>query len=140
MVTLIAHDEITHRGLIYLPLNFTIMKHFVMNGITFTDFGANNYTDGMHLVSVCPMPTNMIEDVLNGKYPGIYLNPSQPCLYTFFGVFGTSEQYEVFYNHQKDSQIAKAIFAEIGFDCNDENLFDEVKRKCTLNSKDWWAK
>lgn len=116
------------------------MKQFVINGVTFTDYGANNYTNGMHLVSVYPMPTNMVKDVLDGKYPGIYLNPSAPCIDTFYGVFGTIEQYELFYNHQRDSQIARAIFDEISFDCSDETRIREVKIKCTSNYIDWWVK
>lgn len=67
------------------------MNTITINDVTFNDFGANNYSNGMHLVSAYPMPDNMIKDVLAGKYPGIYLNPSAPCNNEFFGVFGTPE-------------------------------------------------
>lgn len=113
------------------------MDKFSINGVTFTDFGTNNYSDGMHLVSVYPMPDNIVQDVLTGKYPGIYLNPSAPCDNEFFGVFGTSEQYKKFYSHQRKAQIASQILEKINFDFDDPH-YHEIKVKIETNYKDWW--
>ena len=113
------------------------MDKFSINGVTFTDFGANNYSEGMHLVSVYPMPDNIVQDVLTGKYPGIYLNPSAPCDNEFFGVFGTSEQYKKFYSRQRKAQIASQILEEINFDFDDPH-YHEIKAEIETNYKDCW--
>lgn len=114
------------------------MNTIIINGIAFTDFGANNYSDGMHLVSTYPMPDNMIQDVLDGKYPGIYLNPSAPCSSEFYGVFGTPEQYAKFYKNQRNAQISKQVLNIIGFDAFKSNLLKAAKAEVEANYKDWW--
>lgn len=114
------------------------MDTMTINGVTFYDHGANNYSDGMHLVSVYPMPTNMVQDVLDGKYPGIYLNPSAPCTSEFFGVFGTPEQYTKFYKRQREAQISKRVFAVCGFDAFETDLLNAAKKEAEASYKDWW--
>lgn len=113
------------------------MDTITINGATFNDFGANNYSNGMHLVSVYPMPANMVQDVLDGKYPSIHLNPSAPCTSEFFGVFGTEEQYAEFYSRQREAQIASKLIARIGFNFDDPH-YNEIKSEIEANYKDWW--
>ena len=113
------------------------MNKLIINGVTFTDFGANNYSDGMHLVSAYPIPDNMVKDVLAGKYPGIYLNPSIPCNNEFFGVFGTPEQYKEFYSHQRKAQIASQILKKVDFNFDDPH-YNEIETEIEANYKDWW--
>lgn len=111
------------------------MNKFEMNGVTFADFGENNYTNGMHLVSVYPMPENMVQDVLDGKYPGIYLNPSSPCDSEFFGVLGTPEQYSEFYKRQREARISSQVISKVNLDWSN---YKEVKSEIETNYKDWW--
>lgn len=114
------------------------MGRFKVNGVTFTDFGANNYSEEMHLITATSFPTTMVQDVLAGKYPGIYLNPSAPCTDEFFGVFGTPEQYTKFYQRQREAQISKRIFNIIGFDAFEYNLYKNARKEVESNYKDWW--
>lgn len=120
------------------------MKTFTINNVEFCDFGANNYTYGMHLISCYPMPENIVEDVLNGKYHGVYLNPSAPCYGEFFGVFGTEELYAKFKERQEEAQISSRIINKAGgFDAFQKLSLDEYKRieKEVRNSyKNWWEK
>lgn len=114
------------------------MDTITINGVTFNDFGVNNYSNGLHLVSVYPMPANIVQDVLDGKYPGIHLNPSAPCTSEFFGVFGTSEeQYAEFYKNQRQSQISSQLIARLGFNFDDPH-YHEIKAEIEANYKDWW--
>ena len=113
------------------------MNTITINGVTFNDFGTNKYSDGMKLISVYPMPNNIIQDVLEGKYPGIYLNPSAPCTSEFFGVFGTEEQYAKFYSRQRKAQIASKLIEMLGWDL-DHPQYKEIKEEITANYKDWW--
>lgn len=113
------------------------MKTVEINGMEFVDFGANNYSCGMHLVSA-DMEKDLIWKVLHGYYPGIYLNPSAPCdPDTFYGVFGTEEQYAEFYKTQKDAQIAKMTFERLQVDYSDLD-FNKAKQKATACYFDWW--
>ena len=111
------------------------MEKFIINGTTFTDFGTNNYSDGMHLVTA--ESTEIVQDVLDGKYPGIYLNPSAPCDSAFYGVFGTSEQYSEFYRKQRESQMASQILGKVNADWSN---YREVRAEVEANYKDWWEK
>ena len=106
------------------------MKIITVNGVSFTDFGPNNYSKGMSLISIYPMPENIVEDVLAGKYPNVWLNPSAPCTSEFYGVYGTEEQYKEFYEDQKNVVIAKQVF----------DTWKRVKSEIEDNYKDWWAK
>lgn len=113
------------------------MKTIIINNTEFVDFGANNYSYGMHLVSAT-MEKDLIWKVLHGHYPGIYLNPSAPCdSNVFYGVFGTEEQYVEFYKAQKDAQIAKMLFNKLHVNCSSLD-FDKAKQNATACYFDWW--
>ena len=90
------------------------MGKIVINGVEFNDFGANNYSNGMRLVSCYPAPKDIVADVLAGKYPGLFLNPSAPCGSEFFGVYGTDEQYKDFKTRQYEAQIAGEVMRHFG--------------------------
>lgn len=113
------------------------MNTITINGVTFVDFGSNNYSNGMHLVSCSTFPENIIEDVLNGKYPNLWLNPSAPCGSEFYGVYGTEEQYREFYSRQRKAQISSQLIARIGFNFDDPH-YNEIKSEIEANYKDWW--
>ena len=124
------------------------MKKFKINGVEFCDFGTNNYSDGMHLVTAYPIEnmSQFVTEVLQGAYPGIYLNPSADCSRNteFFGVFGTKEQYEVLYKRQRDAQIAsRVIFALGGPEAmltTGDDRFHQVEAQVTESYKDWWLR
>ena len=89
------------------------MKKITINGVIFNDFGTNNYSDGMCLITTEDHSVT-VERVLKGDFPGVYLNPSAPCTKEeFFGVYGTKEQYEKFYKNQREAQISKRRYHEI---------------------------
>lgn len=111
------------------------METITINNVTFNNFGSNNYSEGMELISIYPIPENIVQDVLDGKYPNVYLNPSAPCTSEFFGVYGTPEQYEKFYAYQRESQISKQIVDKIGFDFEH---YRETREEVESNYKDWW--
>lgn len=118
------------------------MKKIMINGVEFCDFGANNYTNGMHMITCYPMPENMIQDVLDGKYENVYLNPSACCGEEFYGVLGTPEQYEQFRKRQEESQIAaRSIEAAGGFYAF-QNLpreeYLKIKQEVSSAYKNWW--
>lgn len=119
------------------------MKKFVLNGVEFTNFGSNNYSNGMELITCYPMPENMVQRVLNGEFHGVYLNPSAPCGAEFYGVFGTRDQYKELYERQKGAQIYKAIIDMLGgFDKLNkvsESEYQSAKEKAQREYKDWWA-
>lgn len=118
------------------------MKKFNINGVEFCDFGPNNYSNGMHLVSCYPMPENMVADILAGKYPGVYLNPSAPCNSEFYGVFGTEEQYAEFKSRQEKAQISKRIIDKAGgFDAFQQLPYEDYKvieQEVRSSYKNWW--
>ncbi len=111
------------------------MKKFFLNGVEFTDFGTNNYSHGMHLITAYPMPAQMVEDVLNNKYPGVYLDPSAPCGEEFFGLFGTEEQYTRLYEDQRKCQISCKM---IPFLRLPQEEFEEKWAEFERTYKDWW--
>lgn len=122
------------------------MKKFTINGIEFESYGSNNYSCGMELVSVGTNSSeeseNLTRRVLNGEFPGIFLNPSSPYYDDeFFAVFGTKEQYEKFYTNQKNSQISKRMIDKFGWGLwpspKVTNAYETELRK---NYKDWWEK
>ena len=113
------------------------MEKITINGVEFNDFGTNNYSEGMRLITVYPMPENIVEDVLNGKYHNVYLNPSAPCENEFFGVYGTPEQYEKFYSRQCKACKAEMVLEEIDWDFNNPKYY-EIKDKVEREYKDWW--
>lgn len=123
------------------------MKTITINGVTFTTYGINNYSDGMELISCYPMPKNMVEDVLKGKYPNVWLNPSAECsdpTDNFYGVYGTRKQYEVFYKHQRESQISKMTICKFGGIYSYLEAPSEERATARINAekfyKDWWKR
>ena len=118
------------------------MNHITINGIEFCDFGPNNYTNGMHMITCYPMPENMIADVLAGKYPGVYLNPSAPCKDEFYGVFGTEEQYAEFKSRQEESQIASRAIDKAGgfgaFIMLSPEEYSPIEQEVRSSYKNWW--
>lgn len=115
------------------------MQTIEVNGIKFNDFGTNNYSCGMRLISLYPMPEGMVKDVLRGKYPNVYLNPSAPCNEEFFGVYGEPKDYIAFYNLQKNSQISSELLRRINWDFNHPQ-YREILSEIKENYKDWWDK
>lgn len=121
------------------------MEKLTINGVDFCNFGSNNYSGGMELITCYPMPENMVQDVLDGKYPGVFLNPSAKCGEEFFGLYGTKEQYESVYAQQRESQIAKRTFDILGswgasFFGADTFMIRAAKKQATKEYKDWWEK
>lgn len=118
------------------------MKKIEINGVEFTDFGSNNYSNGMHLITCYPMPENMIQDVLAGKYENVYLNPSAPCGYEFYGVLGTPEQYSEFKERQEEAQISSKIIEIAGgfdeFRKLDVEDYRKIEQEVRSTYKNWW--
>lgn len=122
-------------------------EQFIINGVKFYDFGPNNYTFGMHRVTSYPMPEGFVTDVLAGKFPGIFLNPSANLKgsHEFFGVWGTPEQYKKFREAQREAQIASRVIEAFGgFDRfidranRDVELHRRITAEVTAAYKDWW--
>lgn len=83
-------------------------------------------------------PSVTPERVLNGEFPGIFLNPSAPCVEEeFFGVFGTKEQYEKFYMNQREAQISKRALKEIPAGVS-VHTYREMRDQIEEEYKDWW--
>ncbi len=126
------------------------MEKFKINGVVFCDFGTNNYSDGMHCITAYPIEDmeQFIKDILAGKYPGVFLNPSANCKGSseFFGVWGTPEQYENFVKHQRDAQISSRVIARYGCDVHefarranwDPEEYHRICAEEEANYKDWW--
>lgn len=121
------------------------MKKFTINGVEFNNFGPNNYSDGMELITVNNPPKDFVQRVLKGEFYGIYLNPSAPCCEDeFFGVFGTSEQYEKFYRNQRDCQVSKILMAKFGglegLQKASREEYSKAREDSYNEYKDWWEK
>lgn len=112
------------------------MAKICINGVNFIDFGANNYSNGMHLITTGAAITT--EQVLNGEFPGVYLNPSAPwdeldC----FCVLGTEEQYKEFYKTQRSVQISKELMRRGGLGLP-IYAYRELKQQIEEEYTDWW--
>jgi hypothetical protein len=127
------------------------MKKITINDVVFCNFGSNNYSEGMELVSSYPCDPQMIEDVLLGRYSlgekQVFLNPSAPCGEEFFGVLGTQEQYKELYERQAGAQIAKiqlGYINEYAVAHSLEDVSDDIWRFAEFIAKkqykDWWNK
>ena len=124
------------------------MNKMTINGVEFCDFGTCYGSCGMHCITA--MPENLaqfIQDVLNGQYPGVFLNPSCDCSYgeEFFGVWGTPEQYKEFHKAQVDATIASRVIARYGGisrfirETNyDPEGHEAITAEITNAYKDWW--
>jgi hypothetical protein len=122
------------------------MEKININGYIFNNFGENNYSYGMELVSVGTNSSkeseNLTKRVLNGEFPGVHLNPSAPYFDDeFFAVFGTEEQYKKFYAKQKESQISKKMIDKFGWGLwPSPKVTNAYKEELLKNYKDWWEK
>lgn len=114
------------------------MERFSVNGVWFADFSSNNYSCGMHLISTCAAIT--VEQVLAGEFPGVYLNPSAPWTdEECFCVLGTPEQYEEFYETQREAQISKRLCEQGGLGLS-ITAYRELRDQIEEEYKDWWKK
>ena len=123
------------------------MKKINIAGYEFNNFGSNNYSNGMQLITSTDRPLEIIEKV-KLQEPGfecVWFNPSAPSNDSeFFGVLGTEEQYSEFYKRQREAQIAELLlkrfgsWAEIAHLDNEE--FKEAKEEIEASYKDWWEK
>ena len=121
------------------------MKKFTINGVEFNNFGPNNYSDGMELVTVNNPSKDFVQRVLKGEFHGIYLNPSAPSNdEEFFGVFGTKKQYSEFYKRQREAQIIELLIKKFGSWAQiaelDNEEFRRAKKEIESTYKDWWEK
>jgi hypothetical protein len=114
------------------------MKTITINEIEFNNFGKNNYSCGMELITLYPCPKDLVQRVLNKEFEGVYLNPSVPCGSEFFGVLGTDEQYKEFYSRQRNAIIGEKIVDKFGFGQVDRIEWEEYKRELENSYKDWW--
>lgn len=116
------------------------MEKIIINGVEFCNFGENNYTNGMKLITCYPAPANIVQDVLAGKYPNVWLNPSAKCDSEFYGLLGSKEQYEKVYKEQRQAQIARKLLDRFGWDLAniDLDLYNACEKEIITNYKDWW--
>lgn len=136
------------------------MTTTTLKGIEFNNFGDNNYSEGMELVTVTNPPKDLVQRVLNKEIFGtwvapkkheghncvqktikyVFLNPSAPCCDDeFFGLLGTIEQYQKVYKQQVDSQIAKHMVDKFG--CRnwpEREITDAYEEALRKGYKDWW--
>lgn len=114
------------------------MNRTCINGVWFADFDENNYSCGMHLISTGAAITT--EQVLDGEFPGVYLNPSAPWTdEEAFCVLGTPEQYAEFYETQRDAQISKRLCEQGGLVLPIYE-YRELRNRIESEYKDWWEK
>lgn len=114
------------------------MNRISINGVFFHDFGSNNYSNGMHLITTGAAITT--EQVLDGEFPGVYLNPSAPWNeLDHFCVLGTPEQYAEFYKTQREAQISKRLCEQGGLGLPIYE-YRELRDQIESEYKDWWEK
>lgn len=112
------------------------MEKTIINGVVFTNFGKNNYSCGMQLISTTASITP--QQVLNGELPGVYLNPSAPWNeLDHFCVLGTPEQYAEFCKRQRDAQISKRLYEQGGLGLP-VYAYRELRESIENEYKDWW--
>lgn len=119
------------------------MEKITINGLEFYDFGENEYTFGMHLISCTNPPKDLVKRVLSGEFFGVFLNPSARCTdFEFYGVFGTPEQYRELYQHQKEAQITKIALnlfgGGVGSILSDLTRWTKCEKKANEIYRDWW--
>ncbi len=112
------------------------MKKTIINGVAFTNFGENNYSCGMELITTDAAIT--VEQVLAEEFPGVYLNPSAPWNeLDHFCVLGTKEQYAEFYKAQREAQISKRLIQQGGLGLS-ITAYRELRSQIEEDYKDWW--
>lgn len=113
-----------------------------IEGYEFCNFGKNNYSNGMELITSSDRPQEILQKVKNKEagFENIWLNPSAPCSdFEFFGLLGSKEQYEKVYRSQKDAQIAEKMIDKFGWnDWPSREITQAYKNKLLANYKDWW--
>ena len=119
------------------------MEKIQISGIEFTSFGANNYSDGMELVTCSNPPKDLVDRVKQNKIHNgekfIFLNPSaQGNDFEFYGVYGTKEQYKKLYKHQRESQLAKKMVEKFGWGNWPKELAEQYRAQLEKEYKDWW--
>lgn len=118
------------------------MEKINIAGYEFNNFGSNNYSNEMELITSTDRPSEIIEKV---KYqePGfenIWLNPSTPCSTSeFLGFLGTEEQYKQVYRNQKKAQISKKMMDKFGWsNWPSREITEAYENELLINYKDWW--
>ena len=123
------------------------MKKINIAGYEFNNFGSNNYSNGMELITSTDKPLEIIKKVKlqEPNFENIWFNPSAPSNdEEFFGVLGTKEQYSEFYKRQREAQIAELLLKKFGSWAEivhlDNEEFEEAKKEIESTYKDWWEK
>ncbi len=120
------------------------MKKTNIAGYEFNNFGSNNYSNGMELITSTDRPLEIIEKVKLQEpgFENIWFNPSAPCSeFEFFGLLGSQEEYEKTYKEQVDAQIGKSMCDKFGWrNWPDKEITDAYEAELRKNYKDWWEK
>lgn len=117
------------------------MEKLIIDGFEFNDFGANNYSEGMRLISA-ENSEELMEAYKRGLSIGecqVFYNPSAPCTkHEFYGVFGLESDYQKFYKRQKEAQIAKKMLDKFGNRDVPIKEWQAAEKEITDAYKDWW--
>ena len=118
------------------------MEKINIQGYEFCNFGKNNYSNEMQLITSTDRPQEILEKV-KFQEPGfenIWLNPSAPCSdFEFYGLLGSEEQYKKVYKTQKEAQISKKMIDKFGWDnWPEKSITNAYKEGLLANYKDWW--
>lgn len=118
------------------------MKKINIQGYEFCNFGDNNLTNEMELISSSDRPQEIFEKVKLQEpgFENIWFNPSAPCTKSeFFGLMGTEEQYAKVYKEQKEAAISKKMVEKFGWgNWPDKAITDAYEEELRSNYKDWW--
>lgn len=107
-------------------------------GITYTNFGSNNYSHGMEGVIFSPKDVTPEEIHTMEQF---YLHPTEtPNSQEIFALKGTPEQYLQFKESYKRQYVAKRIIEEFGIGWDDETKPARDKRQEELEAefKSWF--
>lgn len=118
------------------------MQIINIEGYEFCNFGKNNYSNGMELITSSDRPKEILQKVKNQEigFENIWLNPAANCSdFEFFGVLGTEEQYLQFYKAQKNAIIGSRMVEMFGLDnWPPKRVTKAYKTKILDSYKDWW--
>lgn len=97
-------------------------------------FGSNNYSHGMIAVTIKPEFSK--EEILEA---GLFLHPTvEPNSYETFGLQGTQEQFDKFYQSAVDSYCAKRAVRELGMPhYSDRKAWSKVNKRAKELSKNF---